>query len=109
MWYILVHGGMDGETKGVRVVVGVWGWGGWGGSRGESYPSRGQSLAVRVWAHGQGTVESHTSICSTVSVLEGEIEREKESAYLSIFGSLLERLIQRETTEQIQTGCSQLI
>lgn len=45
--------------------------------RDESYPSRGQSLAVRVWAHGQGTVEPHTSICSTVSALEEE-ERERE-------------------------------
>lgn len=45
--------------------------------RDESYPSRGQSLAVRVWAHGQGTVESHTSICSNVSALEEERERER--------------------------------
>lgn len=40
--------------------------------REESYPSRGQSLAVRVWAHGQGTVEPYTSICTTVSALENE-------------------------------------
>lgn len=46
--------------------------------RDESYPSRGQSLAVRVWAHGQGTVESHTSIRSNVSALEEEEERERE-------------------------------
>lgn len=63
-----------GEGEGVR-----------GGERAErdgSYPSRGQSLAVRVWAHGQGTVEPHTSICSSVSALEEEKERE---TFLSIF------------------------
>ncbi len=68
-----------------------YGWGqgvreqGWEkAGRDESYPSRGQSLAVRVWAHGQGTVEPHTSICSTVSALEEERERE----ILSVFYSL---------------------
>lgn len=45
--------------------------GGGEAGREESYPSRGQSLAVRVWAHGQGTVEPYTSIWSTVSALEG--------------------------------------
>lgn len=50
--------------------------------RNESYPSRGQSLAVRVWAHGQGTVEPDTSVCSTVSVLE-----EEEQKILSIFST----------------------
>lgn len=48
--------------------------------RDESYPSRGQSLAVRVWAHGQGIVEPHTSICSTKSALEEERERDGVSA-----------------------------
>lgn len=60
----------NGEV-GVRCEVGR-------GERGESYPSRWQSLAVRVWAHGQGTVEPYPSICSTVSGLELEKEREKE-------------------------------
>lgn len=41
---------------------------GWG-EKDESYPSRGQPLAIRVWAHGQGTVEPHASVCSSVSVL----------------------------------------
>lgn len=39
------------------------------GKRNDSYPSRGQPLAIRVWAHGQGTVEPHASISGRVSVL----------------------------------------
>lgn len=63
---------------------------GWGGEAGrsESYPSRGQSLAVRVRAHGQGTVEPHTSICSTVSALE-----EEEREILSMFSSFYRQFI----------------
>lgn len=55
--------------------------GGGEAGRDESYPSRGQSLAVRVWAHGQGTVEPHTSIWSTVSALEGGGEKQKNIQY----------------------------
>lgn len=54
--------------------------GGGEAGRDESYPSRGQSLAVRVWAHGQGTVEPYTSIWSTVSALEGG-EKQKDIQY----------------------------
>lgn len=53
-----------------------------GEGRGESYPSRGQSLAVRVGAHGQGTVEPHTSICSAVSALEERKKRGFQYSFL---------------------------
>lgn len=51
--------------------------GGWG-ARHDSYPSRGQSLAIRVRAHGQGTVEPYSSICCTVSALERQKEKNKK-------------------------------
>lgn len=55
--------------------LGAWGD---GGVRDDSYPSRGQSLAIRVRAHGQGTVEPYSSICSTVSALERQKENNKQ-------------------------------
>lgn len=61
--------------------------GGGEAGREESYPSRGQSLAVRVWAHGQGTVEPYTSIWSTVSALEGGRETERHSVLFFLNGN----------------------
>lgn len=54
---------------------------------GGSYPSRGQSLAVGVGAHGQGAVEPHASVCGRVSALQGR-EREGERERLSASGRL---------------------
>lgn len=57
------------------------GWDGGGGEVSESYPSRGQPLAIRVGAHGQWTVEPHASICSTVSALERRGRRGRVSVH----------------------------
>lgn len=50
-------------------------------TRDKSYSSRGQSLAVGVWAHRQGTVEPYPSIRGAVSGLE----RQKEKHFKSVF------------------------
>lgn len=63
---------------------------------GGSYPSRGQSLAVGVGAHGQGAVEPHASVCGRVSALQG---RERKRERLSASGHL-ETLLFNLTTRR---------